>query len=34
MTYEEAKALFEQDLEDGKCSDGCNDHPTEKGGEE
>ena len=23
MTYEAAKALFEQDLKDGKCSDGC-----------
>ena len=23
MTYEEAKALFEQDLKDGKCSDDC-----------
>ena len=23
MTYEEAKALFEEDLKDGKCSDDC-----------
>ena len=23
MTYEEAKALFDEDLKDGKCSDDC-----------
>ena len=23
MTYEEAKAIFEEDLKDGKCSDDC-----------
>lgn len=23
MTYEEAKALFKEDLKDGKCSDDC-----------
>lgn len=23
MTYEEAKALFEEDLKEGKCSDDC-----------
>lgn len=23
MTYEEAKAFFEEDLKDGKCSDNC-----------
>lgn len=34
MIYEEAKTLFEEDLKDGKCSDDCNDHPTEKGGAE